>query len=279
MGRKFLRDLVVGAVAVQPPAIKRWLLQHRRLLLAVLFRLERGKTVISPAGPPGLRFRMRLSWQGHTTYALGAYEQEVIEVLRQDLRPGDTCLDVGGHLGYYCLLMARIVGPEGRVITFEPIQENFDVLKENIELNQAANVVLVNAALGESPGYVSLIRPNAEALSWTPSAQGYAVEGQQSASTVSVNTLDEYLLREGLRPSLIKIDVEGAELHVLRGAMETLQTIRPAVFVEIHGWGDATSREVLDLFSSIQYSVSILGTRGTEAFCRAVPQTNSAFRT
>jgi FkbM family methyltransferase len=267
-----LINLVIGTVAAQPPAVKRWLLNHPRFLLGLLFRLERGDIVISPAGPPGLRFRMKLSWQGHTPYALGAYEQEVIDVLRRDLHPGDTCLDVGGHLGYYSLLMSRIVGPAGRVITFEPIRENLEVLEENLKLNQVSNVAVLNTALGENSGHISLIRPKAEPLSWTPSIRAYAVEGQQSTDTVCVNKLDVFLEREGFRPSLIKIDVEGAELNVLRGAMETLRAIRPIIFVEIHGWGDATSQEVLDLFSALQYSVSIIGTRGNEAFCRAVPQ-------
>jgi FkbM family methyltransferase len=269
--KKFLRNVVVGAISSQPPSVKRWLVRHPRLLLGVLFRLERDDIVISPAGPRGCRFQMKLSWQGHTTYVIGAYENEFIDVMRRYLRSGDTCVDVGGHLGYYCLLMARIVGPKGRVISFEPVQENMAVLKENVALNRITNIELVNCALGERPGTLSLIRPKNFSLSWTPSVRGYSVEGARDSVEVEVDTLDAFLSRGGHKPSVIKIDVEGAELDVLRGANETLRTARPVVLLEIHGWGDAISAEILALFSSAGYTVSVAGTRGHEAFCLALP--------
>lgn len=271
MTKKFFRNIVVGAVSSQPRFVKRWLVRHPRLLLAALFRLERENIVISSAGPRGSRFQMKLSWQGHTTYVIGAYENEFIDVMRRFLKRGDTCVDVGGHLGYYCLLMARIVGPKGRVISFEPVQENMAVLKENVALNGFTNVELVNCALGERPGTLSLIRPKNFELSWTPSVRGYSVEGDRDSVEVKVETLDGFLSRGGHKPSIIKIDVEGAELDVLRGATETLRTTRPAVLLEIHGWGDAASDEILKLFSSANYAVSLAGTRDHEAFCLAVP--------
>ena len=271
MTNKFLRNIVVGAIASQPASVKRWLVRHPRLLLGALFRLERENIVISSAGPRGCRFQMKLSWQGHTTYVIGAYENEFIEVMRRYLKRGDTCVDVGGHLGYYCLLMARIVGPQGRVISFEPVQENMAVLKENVALNGISNIELVNCALGERPGTLSLIRPKNFELSWTPSVRGYSVEGDRDSVEVNVDMLDAFLSRGGHKPSIIKIDVEGAELDVLRGATETLRTTRPAVLLEIHGWGDAVSDEILKLFSSADYTVSLAGTRDHEAFCLAVP--------
>jgi FkbM family methyltransferase len=276
MTNKFLRNMVVGAISSQPQAVKRWLVRHPRLLLGVLFRLERDDIVVTSAGPRGCRFQMKLSWQGHTTYVIGAYENEFIDVMRRHLKCGDTCVDIGGHLGYYCLLMARLVGPAGRVISFEPVQENMAVLKENVALNGITNVELVNSALGERPGTLSLIRPKNFQLSWTPSVQGYSVEGARDSVEVKVDTLDAHLSRGGDKPSVIKIDVEGAELQVLRGATETLRTTRPTVLLEIHGWGDAVSDEILKLFSSVGYVVSVAGTRGHEAFCLAVPNSGAS---
>jgi FkbM family methyltransferase len=240
------------------------------MLLGVLFRLERDDIVIAPAGPRGCRFQMKLSWQGHTTYVIGAYENEFIEVMRRYLHSGDTCVDVGGHLGYYCLLMARVVGSAGHVICFEPVPENMSVLQENVALNNITNVELVNTALGERPGTMSLIRPENFALSWTPSVRGYSVEGTRSSIDVRLDTLDAFLQKGGHTPSLIKIDVEGAELDVLKGALTTLRTTRPTVLLEIHGWDDAASKEILELFSSVGYTTSMAGSRGHEAFCVAV---------
>jgi FkbM family methyltransferase len=266
-----IRDAIVGAIAAQPFPVKRWLMDHPRLLLALLFRIERGGMVISPAGPSGHRFRMRLNWQDHTPYIIGTYEPEFLNALRRYVRSGDTCVDVGGNLGYYCLLMSNLVGPKGRVITFEPVEENLAVLKENIAANKIENVELVNTALGAQPGVLSLIRSEVGSVSATPSIRGYAVEGAQSSIDVPVNTLDAYLQEKGWHPAVIKIDVEGAELEVLRGTVNTLRLARPTVLVEVHGWEAASSAEVRDFFSNVGYQISLAGTRGHEAFCVALP--------
>jgi FkbM family methyltransferase len=271
MSNETIRDAIVGTIAAQPFPVKRWLMNHPRLLLGVLFRVERGDMVISPAGPSGNRFRMRLKWQDHTPYIIGTYEPEFLKALRQHVRPGDTCVDVGGNLGYYCLLMSNLVGPKGRVITFEPVEENLAVLRENIAVNKIENVELANTALGAHPGVLSLIRSEVGSVSATPSVRGYAVEGAQSSIEVPVNTLDAYLEEKGWRPAVIKIDVEGAELEVLRGAVNTLRVARPTVLVEVHGWEETSSAEVREFFSDVGYRISLAGTRGHEAFCVALP--------
>ncbi len=166
-----VRDVIVSAICAQPLPVKQWLLRHPRLLLAILFRIERGDMVVTPAGPSGHRFRMRLRWQDHTGYILGAYEPEFVSALCKHVSRGDTCIDVGGNLGYYCMLMATLVGTQGRVFTFEPVSENLAVLKENISLNNLTNVELVNSALGARPGTMSLIRSEAGSVS---AAAGFA---------------------------------------------------------------------------------------------------------
>jgi FkbM family methyltransferase len=272
LGNRVLRDLVVGIIVAQPIRIKEWLMRrHPRLLLGVLFRLEPGNIVVSHAGPSAARFQMKLNWQAHTEYVLGTYEPDFFKALRKNIRRGDTCVDVGGHLGYYSFIMARLAGPQGRVITFEPVAENLAVLRENIDINKFTNIKVVDTGLGERSCVMKLIRSESETFSATPSSRGYAVEGAQKEIEVKVDTLDSYVTREHVRPHLIKIDVEGAELDVLRGSTELLRTIRPIVLLEIHGWGDPTSKEVAELLASLDYSVSIVGQRGREAFCVAVP--------
>jgi FkbM family methyltransferase len=252
--------------------VKAWLIQrHRQLVLGILFRLEPRDIVVGRAGPSGARFLMKMEWQSHTEYALGIYEPDFLQALRRHIRRGDICVDVGGNLGYYSFLMARLTGPEGRVITFEPVAENLAVLRENIAINKFTNIQVVDTALGERPGVMKLIRSESETFSATPSARAYAVKGGHKEVEVQMDTLDSYLVRENLWPGVIKIDVEGAEIDVLRGATETLRTMRPTVLLEIHGWGDSTSGEVTDLLGSLGYNVSLAGRRGREAFCVAVP--------
>jgi FkbM family methyltransferase len=256
--------------------VKEWLMRrHTRIVLGVLFILEPGDVVVSHAGPSGARFQMKMNWQAHTEYVLGTYEPDFFNALRKQIQRGDTCVDVGGHLGYYSFIMARLVGPQGRVITFEPVAENLAGLREGIEVNKFANIRVVDTALGERPGVLKLIRSEAETFSATPSARGYAVEGAHKEVEVKVDTLDSFLARENLSPDVIKIDVEGAELDVLRGATETLRKMRPKVLVEVHGWGDPMSEKVKELLANADYTISLVGQRGREVFCLALPNGKS----
>jgi FkbM family methyltransferase len=215
---------------------------------------------------------MKISWQSHIVYALGIYETEVIRLLQKYIRPADHCVDVGAHLGYLTILMTLLVGETGQVTSFEPVPETFRVLEENIRINNLRNVRLQNAALAEKSGTLSLAINEQQELSWTPSSVGYAVGQNQYAITVPAISLDDFLSHSTRMPAVIKIDVEGAELSVLRGAGETLRRERPVVFVEIHGWGTPGSREVMDFLAEMNYEVSIIGNRKEEAFCLALPR-------
>jgi hypothetical protein len=89
---------------------------------------------------------------------------------------------------------------------------------------------------------------------------------------VPVLSLDGYLAHAALRPNLVKIDVEGAEWEVLRGAQRMLLEARPIVLVEIHDRGADHRTAVLQILDSCGYGVNMMGTRGRETFCVAVPR-------
>src|SRR6266480_2192388 len=145
---KFLRDAIITSLAYQPQALKRLEFRYfQRYILWLLFQLEGDDVVEVCVGPPGQRFRMRLSWRAHTGYVLGMYEPEVIRTMGKCIKYGDTCLDVGGHIGYLTLLMAQMVGPEGKVVTFEPMLDSYKLLDENIHLNNLKNIDLERAAV------------------------------------------------------------------------------------------------------------------------------------
>jgi FkbM family methyltransferase len=239
VARRILRDAIVGCLGLLPVQMKVWAMRYlERPILAVLFRLEKGHAVISQAGPARRRFRMRLSWRGHMYYVVGFYEPELIRTLEQHLKKGDGCIDVGGHVGYLSIIMAHLVGPQGRVVTFEPVPENYAALVENIEINNLRNATPECAAVGETEGTMELICTQGERLSWTASAKGYSSPTDDIRISVPVVSLDKYLQSNRLKPSLIKIDVEGAELLVLRGARRTLREVRPLILVEIHDLGE-----------------------------------------
>ncbi len=144
-------------------------------------------------------------------------------------------LDVGANVGAYTLLLGRWVRPGGRVYAFEPAPEAFGGLSAHVRLNGLEDgVTCVRAAASSSTGTATL---SVDGLSGANRLDASA--GGERVATV---TLDDFCRREGIRPSFIKIDVEGAELGVLRGARETIRAGGDglALFVEMHPtiWGE-----------------------------------------
>jgi FkbM family methyltransferase len=135
---------------------------------------------------------------------------------------GATVYEVGAHHGRDCVLLSKMVGPKGRVISFEPHPGNFEVLTRNIELNDLDNATGVNLAVGAQAGEIRIRnRSNAKV---SAGGQGIAV---------GVTTIDDWSRASSITPSIIKIDVEGYEFEVLRGAREVLESA-PALIVEMH---------------------------------------------
>jgi len=152
---------------------------------------------------------------------------------RSAVKPGMTALDVGANVGAYSLLLGQWVGASGAVFAFEPAATARDGLQRHIQLNALDGVVrAVAAAVGAAPAKARFI------LESTAGEGRLATAGDNGAATVEipVTTIDEFCARERLTPDFIKIDVEGAELEVLRGARQTIHRTRGrlALFVEMH---------------------------------------------
>lgn len=146
------------------------------------------------------------------------------------LRPGDAFADVGANLGLYTLWGARCVGPTGRVLAFEPVPETRARLERNVSLNGFVQVEVVPEGVGAARECVTLYR--------NPDASGVAsryVEAPGPAIEVAVTTLDAACAARAIRPRLVKIDVEGMELEVLRGSRSLLDhEDPPAIVLEAH---------------------------------------------
>lgn len=178
---------------------------------------------------------------------LGTYEHTKQTMFLAHLAAGSVVYDVGAHAGYYTLLAASRVAPSGRVYAFEPASENLAYLRQHLRLNRITNASVVPAAVASSCG-------SARFRTGTTSSTGHLAEdGQLQVSTVG---LDE-MARAGLieAPSLVKIDVEGAEESVLAGAAELLESARPIVFVATHG--RSADRACCELLDSLQYDVEV----------------------
>ncbi|HVM18185.1 MAG TPA: FkbM family methyltransferase [Gaiellaceae bacterium] len=142
----------------------------------------------------------------------GVYEPTMTRLIEERVRAGDVVVDVGANIGYHTLLFARLVGPEGRVVAFEPDEENFAVLAENVRANGYANVELVRAAVADRSGTVALRRSSDN----SGDHRIFAADEERETVEVPCVTLDEHL-GDAVRVDVVKVDVQGAEAAVLRG--------------------------------------------------------------
>jgi len=172
---------------------------------------------------------------GKLVFAFREHYEPELEYLQTLLFPGATFVDVGANLGIYTLVASRIVGPSGSVIAFEPSVQSFPLLQKNIMLNSLTNVTAFPVALSEKAGRVRLYHagscPSGNSLGHHPSFPG-------GFETVLAESLDDVLQRiPAGRVDVIKMDVQGAEELVLRGAQKTLTSKNPAIIFEFYPEG------------------------------------------
>lgn len=169
-------------------------------------------------------------------YYFGAYELPLVEFFRSKLASGMVFADIGAQVGQYTLLAAGCVGPSGRVYSFEPAPDTFARLQRNIQLNHFANVQPHNCALADSNGEARLYLRNSgvqEKNVGTNSLRPRAAWNGAREVTVKMFRMDDVdVLRDTARLDAVKIDVEGAELAVLRGGSELLKRFRPLIAIE-----------------------------------------------
>lgn len=156
----------------------------------------------------------------------GEYSEQELLLLKQVIRAGDTVLDIGANIGVHTLFFAKAVGPVGAVLAFEPQRIVFQTLCANMALNSLTNVNCYRAAIGDQNG--SIVVPELD-CEQEQNYGGVSLCGDFQGEKVPLLTIDDFGL-----PScgLIKIDVEGMEENVLRGARDTIQRFRPALYIE-----------------------------------------------
>jgi FkbM family methyltransferase len=200
-------------------------------------------------------------------------EEALFEFVKRQVSAGDTVLDVGSFLGIYAILEARFAGPRGRVAALEPTSWSAAIARRHIEFNSdaAAPIVLVEAAAGEMRGQADLYEyaePYVNALK-------HAVDVSSPATTraVRVVAVDDLCDELKIRPTFIRMDVQGAEFHALRGARHTIAAAGPrlTIVAEMHpqcwpafGIDDAIAR---DTIASLGLSAAPL-VPGTDLFTR-----------
>jgi FkbM family methyltransferase len=160
----------------------------------------------------------------------GMHEPRATRLLSSYLRPGMVAVDIGANIGYYALLEARLVGRAGTVIAIEPVPENARIFQQNIAANGYSNIVFRQTAISDREGRLPLRlspKSNCHSLSDVP--------WPTREMFVNVCTLDSLLETETL-PSvdLVRMDLEGHELAVIKGMRETIKKYHPRLLIELH---------------------------------------------
>lgn len=228
-----------------------------------LVTLHRG--IRASVNGEGIRLAPRWS-----RYFPAVYEPNTFQFLRDHCPQGGTVIDLGAHIGLFSVVAARLAGANGKVFAFEPTAFTRKVLEQTIKLNGMSDRVEVRSeAVGETSGTANFFDSGDE-VSVSNSLISYGTLSR-SGTEVKVSSLDEFVSSRGAHVDFLKIDVEGAELQVLRGAAKTFE-MRPFVSLGLHPEPIATSggtlQEIWDVLAKYRMSVAEDGALlSQEEFC------------
>ncbi len=191
-------------------------------------------------------------------------EPHVRRWLAEQLKPGSVFFDVGAHHGWVSMWALMLIGPRGMVFSFEPSPSNLSILEWHRTINRLARWTIVATAVSDEdavqrPFYL-VDSGDSPMNSLTSGAPGTVLMNGRLVETVSIQTvsLDAYCERVGVRPHLVKIDVEGAEYLVLRGAAKLLHESHPALILAVHPYWLPSGQspvQIVDLLQSHGYTM------------------------
>ena len=213
----------------------------RRILVAVLGRDTRPRIILRGLASG---YRMDVSPRDSLGYLLGTYEPHLQRTIRTRVRRGDTVYDIGANRGYITLCLAKAVGPQGKVVAFEPIPETAQALHRNLLLNHIANVSVMACAASDSPGTATFRIADSLAMASMVWHRDHQPARELRVACVQID--DEVASARLAPPSFVKIDVEGAEAFVIRGMRRTLESARPVIFLECSDKGRDDTWQILN---------------------------------
>lgn len=194
-------------------------------------------------------------------------EINLARFLIKQLQPNDTFIDIGAHYGYFSLLASRLVEKNGRVISFEAAPSSFSILKKNV--NNAQNIQANHLAVSDENSTITFYEfPNLYSEYNTLAPQQFQneewyIKYAPREIKIPCVQLDSFL-EKGLKPDMIKIDVEGAEYKVLKGSSEILKEHSPIVIMEYlsETRDNQAHAEAHNLLTSLGYQANIIDKNG-----------------
>jgi FkbM family methyltransferase len=241
----------------------------RGLILRAVDGLQR-RGLLAPivTGEEGVKLELGTDYVARSIFYSNNWEPEETSLLRSVTPQGGTFIDVGANIGYFSLLASRWVGPSGAVYALEPVRATHARLRRNLALNPTANVTAVQVGASSTPGTAAIALES-------DAGHAHLVAGEvgpERLETITLTTVDAFVTSNRLtRVDVLKIDVEGADFEVIRGAQTTLRRFRPVVLMEVElitRFG-ASVRDVEHFLDAIGYDCQLLGHRSaTDLLCR-----------
>lgn len=165
----------------------------------------------------------------------GIYQADVLGAIKKFTKSGDVVFDIGAHHGLMSIIASISVGENGKVVAFDPNPAMKKFVKKHWELNNVKNAKLEEIGLMDAEGVLTFY-PQKGVVTWNSSFIRDFVDPTKEAEgvDVKVTTLDKYVEESKIIPSLIKIDTEGTEIHILKGSLETLKKYHPILIMEFN---------------------------------------------
>ena len=258
-----LRSFLPRTLGLIPPTLRRMIIgrSDQPSRMATVFHnlvnsIKADRSEAFPCYGPLQGFRMWTDWTRYRGYIYGNWEPVATQAIISNAKRGMCVFDIGAHLGYYSLLLAKCVGPVGQVVSFEASPGNFCTLQKNVLINKLKNIELINLAVFSKSGTIGM------SVSPTDASSGdWSISRQTDGDSIQVQTisLDQFCQAKSVSPHFLKIDVEGAEYDVLIGGRETIGECRPTMLIELHHFhGDIATNQVPDLLREWNYHVQWL---------------------
>lgn len=226
MNRSETLSQTLGLIRKTPllgPALRRWIRQY-----------PEGSVVnIWSGAAKGLRWK-RLHRYDPASW-LGTYEPLIQHFLQRTIRHGDVFYDVGANAGFFTVLAARLVGQDGKVVAFEPHPINAQSVADQVKVNGFNNVVLINKAVSSERGIVTFCAGKDLSMGYV----GAPVPGEEVIEVEAI-TLDD-VLEDHLPPTIVKVDIEGGGVELVRGARTVAEKHRPIWILEVHNHEEETA--------------------------------------
>lgn len=190
------------------------------------------------------------------------YEPEFVELIKKSVVKNSDAINVGANIGLYTCLLADLIEPERKVLSIEPTPNAFNYLLSNIKRNNLENkIITYNGVASDSVGKFSInsIVGKEEYSSLGEMAHPSVIGQDVFSLEVDGETIDNLVAKHNIEPSIIVIDVEGAEYRVLLGAVNTIRKYRPIIISELDDLLleklGSTSAEILHLLEENNYNI------------------------